>query len=83
MSHIEAIKKQTALNAKELGVFCPKCGSADGFYHKTIYTHTQYIGFDGEPSDCNVEFVRGGTKKYCCHCEKDITNFVNSLNLNK
>ena len=83
MSHIESIKKQTAKNAKELGVFCPKCGSADGFYHKAIYAHTQFIGFDNKPTDCHIEFVRGGTKKHCSNCEKDITDFVNSLNLNE
>lgn len=60
---------------------CPKCGGSSGYYHKYIQSHTQFIGFDGKSLDNSAEVVRGGTKKYCTDCERDITQFVATLEL--
>lgn len=60
---------------------CPKCGGESGYYHKYIQSHTQFITFDGKCLDNHAEYMRGGTRKHCMNCEKDITEFVKSLKL--
>jgi len=53
---------------------CPYCGSTDGYYEKIIQRYAQFYTFDNLP-DCASEFVpvRGGDRKYCTSCNKDIT----------
>lgn len=60
-------------------VTCPKCGGNSGYYDLAIHRHVQSNLFNHEPINCEVEFVRGGTKKYCSDCERDITEFVEGL----
>jgi predicted nucleic-acid-binding Zn-ribbon protein len=53
--YISKIQLESEEQAKALGVYCPKCGGHSGFYHKAIYTHQQYIDFNGAPVSCDVE----------------------------
>lgn len=59
---------------------CPKCRGKSGYYHVSIQRHIQSNYFNHKPMNCDVEFVRGGTKKYCSDCDRDITDFVAVLN---
>lgn len=58
---------------------CPKCGGVSGYYDRTIQSHEQQYRFDGVPDNCEVQYIRGGTRKYCSDCDADITGFVISL----
>ncbi len=53
---------------------CPKCKSDEGYYEQMVVSFTQEIDFDGEPIDASeFQRVRGGKRKYCLNCNKDIT----------
>jgi hypothetical protein len=58
---------------------CPKCGGNSGYYHVSIQRHVQSNYFTHDPMDCEIQFVRGGTRKYCSDCDRDITEYVAGL----
>lgn len=56
---------------------CPKCGASNGWFEKRVCKYTQIFEADGEAFDAtNMERVRGGDRRYCNHCERDITEQV-------
>lgn len=53
---------------------CPRCGALDGWYEKRVCKYVQMFDAEGEPYDAtNMERVRGGDRRYCMGCQKDIT----------
>lgn len=55
---------------------CPKCGVANGWFEKRILTGSQFFYPDGSPSHYYDEYSRGGKRKYCFNCGKDITKCI-------
>lgn len=62
-------------------IFCPKCGSNDGYYQRGIISrYTQYYDFSGEPVEASENmYISGGKRRYCNNCSRDITAFVEKL----
>lgn len=58
---------------------CPKCNGESGYYHKYIQSHTHYMDFNKCSVDSSADFIRGGTRKFCSDCERDITEYVETL----
>lgn len=57
---------------------CPRCGFNHGWFERRIKSYQQHFQSDGEvshASDGNY-IRRGGKRKYCCECSKDITEIV-------
>lgn len=61
------------------GPACPKCDGQSGYYHLSIHRHVQSNYFSHDPVDCDVQFMRGGTRKFCSDCDRDITAYVEGL----
>ena len=60
---------------------CPKCGSQSGWYEKRICKYIQFFEPNGESLDAgNMERVRGGDRRFCLSCSKDITAQVQFVN---
>ncbi len=55
---------------------CPKCGSELGYYENLILAIEQQYDWHGNPVNANDKGVRGGRRKYCTECRKDVTNFL-------
>lgn len=56
---------------------CPKCGEAHGWYEKLICKYDQFYGPDGEAIDAStIQRVRGGERRFCVNCHRDITETV-------
>lgn len=57
---------------------CPKCNLDTGYYIKYIVSMKQCYTFKHVPDGFFEELPhRGGTRKYCQECNKDITKHVN------
>ena len=53
---------------------CPKCGAHSGWYEKRICKYIQFFEPNGDALDAgNMERVRGGDRRFCLSCTKDIT----------
>lgn len=60
---------------------CPKCGSKSGWYEKRICKYIQFFEPNGDSHDAgNMERVRGGDRRFCMSCSKDITHQVQVVN---
>ncbi|OKS78775.1 hypothetical protein PsaNZ64_00395 [Pseudomonas syringae pv. actinidiae] len=56
---------------------CPRCGQLAGWYEKRVCKYIQLFEVDGEAVDAsNMERVRGGDRRYCAGCHKDITGQI-------
>jgi hypothetical protein len=55
---------------------CPKCGHTDGWYCKIVMSYEQYYTPDGVSDSYEGKNSRGGNKKFCAHCGKDITRII-------
>jgi hypothetical protein len=56
---------------------CPRCGERTGWYEKRICKYIQLFAAEGEAVDAsNMERVRGGDRRYCASCHKDITGQI-------
>lgn len=56
---------------------CPKCNSVYGYQEEVILKTTEYFDFDGVcQGHSELYYVRGGKRKYCASCLKDITKYV-------
>lgn len=62
---------------------CPKCGGESGYATNSIQRHEQHFTFHGEADNCDVTFIRGGTRKLCIDCGKDITRFIDQEQANE
>lgn len=61
---------------------CPKCGSGYGYYENPILALEQLYNWDGSPIDANDRGrVRGGKRKFCCECKKDVTKYFDDFPL--
>lgn len=59
---------------------CPQCGCKYGYYENHIQATRQYFNRNGEPQPAGFpHYVRGGARKYCKGCDKDITGYVNQF----
>lgn len=60
---------------------CPKCGSTYGYYEVWQVKQVLEFTFAGvSDGGGNGEGAsRGGRRKYCRTCQKDITRYVNSF----
>lgn len=53
---------------------CPKCGGHDGYYLKIVESH-RYCYTWADEGDGEAEVVagfKGGTRRYCQNCHKDV-----------
>ncbi len=56
---------------------CRKCNSLSGWYEKRICKYTQIFEANGDAFDaCNMVRVRGGDRRFCVQCHRDITDLV-------
>jgi len=55
---------------------CPRCKEAHGWFEKRVITGTQFFMPDGDISHFNDESSRGGRRKYCAQCSRDITKLI-------
>ena len=56
---------------------CTKCGGTHGWYEKLICKYDQFYGPDGQASDAStIQRVRGGDRRFCVNCSRDITEIV-------
>lgn len=59
---------------------CPKCGALDGWYEKRVCKYTQIFEANGEAFDASdMTRVRGGDRRYCNGCDRDITEQVQEV----
>ena len=71
------ITEATAQSACNGLLSCPFCKSTDGYYDKNITAFTQYFNFAHEPIVASeIRHVKGGKRKYCTSCDKDITILI-------
>ena len=56
---------------------CPKCGEKKGWYEKLICKYEQHYAADGNADDdTTFERVRGGERRFCVSCNRDITDLI-------
>jgi hypothetical protein len=57
---------------------CPQCKEAHGWWERRQQSYKQYYVANGDPSHASDgEGVgRGGRRKYCYECNRDITDCV-------
>lgn len=56
---------------------CPKCKAKHGWFEKLICKYEQHYCADGTvDSATTIERVRGGERRFCCQCERDISDLV-------
>lgn len=55
---------------------CSKCKAKNGWYEKRVHYGLQFFDSDGTPSHWVDGNSRGGKRKFCYECDKDITNKV-------
>lgn len=56
---------------------CPKCGDTAGWYEKRVCKYLQFFEPNGDVCDAgNIERVRGGDRRFCMGCNKDITGQI-------
>jgi len=55
---------------------CPWCGNKSGWFEKHVTSGQQYFYADGQPSHFCDEYTRGGKRKYCADCNRDITSII-------
>jgi len=61
---------------------CPKCGGRHGWYEKLICKYEQHYSADGIADEAStIERVRGGERRYCLNCQKDITDQIKMVSL--
>lgn len=59
---------------------CPRCGSQGGWFEKRVCKYIQFFEPNGEALDAgNMERVRGGDRRFCLSCTKDITSQVKAV----
>lgn len=59
---------------------CPKCGALDGWFEKRVCKYNQIYEASGEVFDAtNMERIRGGERKFCNSCDRDITEQVQKV----
>lgn len=59
---------------------CSKCGAHDGWLEKRICKYTQIFEADGDVFDSvGMTRVRGGDRRYCNGCNKDITEEIKEV----
>ena len=64
----------------QLLVRCPKCGDA-GYFEKRICKYEQYFYANGSVMDASdIETIRGGERKFCAKCYRDITKQYKAAN---
>jgi len=60
---------------------CPKCGSTAGWYEKRVCKYIQFFEPNGDSLDAgNMERVRGGDRRFCLSCSRDITDQIQAVN---
>jgi hypothetical protein len=52
---------------------CPHCGTSHGYLERWVASVTQWRDFNGQPVDALVTPQRGGGRKFCAYCKRDIT----------
>lgn len=56
---------------------CSKCGSHQGWYEKRVCKYLQFFEANGAVYDAGtMERVRGGERRFCMGCNRDITNEI-------
>lgn len=61
---------------------CPKCGGKHGWYEKRVCKYLQFYEADGSAFDTsNMERIRGGDRRFCTGCHKDITDQIKMVGL--
>lgn len=55
---------------------CPKCKKVLGWREKRVIRGDQYFDADGTPSHFVDSTGRGGVRKYCYECDRDITKCI-------
>lgn len=56
---------------------CPRCGALEGWYEKRVCKYLQMFEANGDSYEAsNMERVRGGDRRYCMGCHKDITDQI-------
>jgi hypothetical protein len=60
-------------------IVCPHCGSDEGYFKKALVSETCSYDFSGNGYDSVKTVIRGGNKKYCLDCKRDITKFLQAL----
>ena len=61
---------------------CPHCKEAHGWFEKRQHSFEQYYTRLGDPcfaEDSSSSLGRGGIRKYCFECQRDITKCVNEM----
>lgn len=68
----------TTTTAKDKIDRCPYCDSSVGYYQNIIVSQSLTCGWDGKDLEDNAtpHFIRGGKRKYCQECGRDVTKFV-------
>ena len=57
---------------------CPKCGNTYGWWEKRCQSYFQYFDEIGKPTHSadGETMGRGGKRKFCSECNKDITDLI-------
>jgi len=59
---------------------CPYCGCDEEYTENYIVRFSQCYDYTGEPTCATDNMpVRGGKRKYCCSCLRDITKAFNNI----
>lgn len=59
---------------------CTKCGNHSGWYEKRVCKYIQFFDANGDAFDAgNMERVRGGERRFCMGCHKDITDQIKKV----
>lgn len=55
-----------------------KCGHHAGWFEKRCVSYEQYFDETGEATHASdiLAASRGGVRKYCCECSRDITRLI-------
>jgi DNA-directed RNA polymerase subunit RPC12/RpoP len=57
---------------------CPYCGSKDGYFERFVVKYRQDYTWESVGDFASeYDYVKGGIKKYCQECSRDVTVFVN------
>lgn len=59
---------------------CTKCGNHQGWYEKRVCKYIQFFEANGDAFDAgNMERVRGGERRFCIGCNRDITDQIKKV----
>ncbi len=53
-----------------------KCGHLAGWYERVVYSATLILTPEGMSDACEYTHCRGGKRKYCLECKRDITHLI-------